>query len=109
MGFNWIFLNPIHPPGLSGSLYAVKDYFAINPLFYPESGQDPEAALRHFLEEADRRGIKVMLDLVLNHTAIDSPLVEEHPEWYAKEADGSIKHPGAIDPADATKVTIWGD
>ncbi len=109
MGFNWIFLNPIHPPGLSGSLYAIKDYFGINPLFHPESGEDPEAALAHFLKEAERRGLKVMLDLVINHTAIDSPLVEEHPEWYAKNEDGSIKNPGAIDPADATKVTVWGD
>ena len=52
MGFTWIFLNPILTPGLSGSLYAVKDYYGINPLFAPESGQDPEAALTHFLKEA---------------------------------------------------------
>jgi starch synthase (maltosyl-transferring) len=109
MGFNWVFLNPIHPPGLSGSLYAVKDYFSINSLFYPESGEEPEAALVHFLKEAERRGLKVMLDLVINHTAIDSPLVEQHPEWYARDEDGSIKNPGAIDPGDPSKVTIWGD
>jgi starch synthase (maltosyl-transferring) len=109
MGFTWVFLNPIHTPGLSGSLYAVKDYFGINPRFYPESGQDPKAALSHFLQEARRQGLKVMLDLVINHTAIDSPLVQEHPEWYAKDENGDIKHPGAIDPADATKVTVWGD
>lgn len=109
MGFTWVFLNPIHTPGLSGSLYAVKDYFGINPLFHPESGQDPDLALAHFLKAAERRGLKVMLDLVINHTAIDSPLVREHPEWYAKDEDGRIKHPGAIDPADATQVTVWGD
>ncbi|MEW6388691.1 MAG: alpha-amylase family glycosyl hydrolase [Thermodesulfobacteriota bacterium] len=109
MGFTWIYLNPIHTPGLSGSLYAVKDYFGINPLFYPESGEDPEEALRHFLQAAHRRGLQVMLDLVINHTAVDSPLVEEHPEWYAKDEEGRIKHPGAIDPADARKVTVWGD
>jgi starch synthase (maltosyl-transferring) len=109
MGFTWIFLNPINTPGLSGSLYAIKDYFSINPLFYPESGADPEAALVHFLKAARNRGLKVMLDLVINHTAIDSPLVKEHPEWYAKDDKGRIKHPGAIDPADATKVTVWGD
>jgi starch synthase (maltosyl-transferring) len=109
MGFTWIFLNPINTPGLSGSLYAVKDYYGLNPRFFPESGGDPEAALVHFLREAERRGLKVMLDLVINHTAIDSPLVTQHPEWYARDAAGKIKHPGAIDPADATKVTVWGD
>ena len=109
LGFTWIYLNPINTPGLSGSLYAVKDYFGINPLFCPEPGQDPEAALAHFLKEAQRLGLKVMLDLVINHTAIDSPLTQKHPEWYAKDENGKIKNPGAIDPADATKVTIWGD
>jgi 4-alpha-glucanotransferase len=109
LGFTWIYLNPIHTPGLSGSLYAVQDYFGINPLFQPESGKDPAAALAHFVKAAARRGLKVMLDLVINHTAIDSPLTKQHPEWYAKDEKGAIKHPGAIDPADATKVTVWGD
>ncbi len=109
LGFTWVFLNPIHTPGLSGSLYAVKDYFGINPLFWPASGRDPEAALRHFLKEAGRRGLRVMVDLVLNHTAIDSPLVTQHPEWYARDEDGEIRHPGAIDPADARRKTVWGD
>jgi len=109
MEFSWIFINPINTPGLSGSLYAVKDFYGLNPLFYPETGQDPEAALGRFVKAAEVRGLKVMLDLVINHTAIDSPLVTQHPEWYAKDDQGKIKHPGAIDPADATKVTIWGD
>ena len=109
MGFTWIFLNPINTPGLSGSLYAVKDYYAINPLLLPASGEDPETALIHFLKAAERRKLKVMLDLVINHTAIDSPLTVQHRDWYAKDEDGRIKHPGAIDPADATKVTVWGD
>ena len=109
MGFTWIYLNPIHTPGLSGSLYAVKDYFGINPLFTPEDGGDATTALGRFLKAAKRRGLKVMLDLVINHTAIDSPLTLEHPEWYAHDPDGRIKNPGAIDPADATKVTVWGD
>jgi starch synthase (maltosyl-transferring) len=109
MGFTWIYLNPIHPPGMSGSLYAVKDYFGINPLFYPPGKGDPEAALGHFLKAARSRGLKVMLDLVINHTAIDSPLVRTHPEWYAHNPDGSVKNPGAIDPANAQHVTVWGD
>jgi starch synthase (maltosyl-transferring) len=109
MGFTWIYLNPINTPGISGSLYAVKDYFAINPLFNPGSGEDPEKALAHFLAAAQRRKLKVMLDLVINHTAIDSPLTVQHPEWFARDEDGRIKNPSAIDPADATHITVWGD
>lgn len=109
MGFTWIYLNPISTTGLSGSLYAVKDYFSINPLFHPESGEDPDKALIHFLKAAKRRKLKVMLDLVINHTAIDAPLTVQHPEWYAKDEAGRIKNPSCIDPADATKITVWGD
>ncbi|MEJ2225513.1 MAG: alpha-amylase family glycosyl hydrolase, partial [Syntrophobacterales bacterium] len=109
MGFTWVFLNPITAPGLSGSLYAVKDYYALNPLFLAKKGADPEKALTHFLKAAERHNLKVMLDLVINHTAIDSPLTVQHREWYAQDEQGRIKNPSCIDPADATKVTVWGD
>ncbi len=109
MGFTWIYLNPISTPGLSGSLYAVKDYYAINPPLLPASGEDPEKALIRFLKAAERRKIRVMLDLVFNHTAIDSPLTVQHRDWFAADEDGRIKNPFAIDPADATKITVWGD
>jgi len=109
MGFTWVYLNPIQTPGLSGSLYAVKDHFGLNPLFHPESGEDPDQALVRFLKAAKRRRLQVMLDLVINHTAIDSPLTLQHPEWYAKDETGRIQNPSCIDPADATRVTVWGD
>ncbi len=109
MGFTWIYLNPINTPGLSGSLYAVKDYYAINPLLLPASGEDPEKALVRFLKAAERRNIRVTLDLVFNHTAIDSPLTVQHRDWFAVDEDGRIKNPSAIDPADTTKITVWGD
>lgn len=109
LGFNWIFVNPFHYPGFSGSLYAVKDYFAIHPLLAGDPGQDGFDRLKHFLDLARQRGLAVMMDLVINHTAIDSPLVTQHPEWYAKNPDGSIKNPSCIDPADTSKITVWGD
>ena len=31
MGFDWIYVNPFHYPGFSGSLYAVKDFYAAAP------------------------------------------------------------------------------
>ena len=32
--------------------------------------------------------VHLIIDLVANHTAWDSPLITEHPEWYVKDADG---------------------
>ncbi len=109
MHFDWIYLNPIHYPGFSGSLYAVKDYYRLHPLLIQGVEDDPFGALTAFCQQARDRGLAVMLDLVLNHTASDALLVEEHPEWYARNPDGSLKHPSCIDPADASRVTVWGD
>ena len=33
MQFDWVFLNPIHYPGFSGSLYAVKDPYRLHDRF----------------------------------------------------------------------------
>ncbi|MBB4314357.1 alpha-amylase family glycosyl hydrolase [Roseospira marina] len=109
MRFNWVYVNPIHYPGFSGSLYAVKDYHALHPLLDDGSGQPVDVQLRTMLDAAHSRGLKVMLDLVVNHTAKDSPWVEQHPDWYVREADGAVQSPFAIDPADTNNKTVWGD
>lgn len=112
MGFNWVFINPFHYPGFSGSLYAVKDYYRLNPLFQGDSRQSADALLGRFVAAARTHGLGVMMDLVINHTAKDSLLVDAHPQWFAHEADGSISSPFAADtdePDNVEKRTVWGD
>ena len=109
MNFNWIFLNPFHLPGASGSLYAVKDYYRLNPLFQGDDDRDAELVLRGFLQQAHSAGTAVMMDLVINHTAKDSPLVTEHREWFIHDADGSIRSPSAVHPDNPEDITIWED
>lgn len=41
-------------------------------------------------EAAHRKGLKVMLDVVYNHTSPDSVLAKSHPEWFFHKADGSL-------------------
>jgi starch synthase (maltosyl-transferring) len=109
MRFNWVFLNPFHETGASGSLYAVRDYYRLNPLFQDDHGEPADALLRGFLERAGEHKLAVMMDLVINHTARDSPLVAEHPQWYLHNPDGSVRSPGAVDPNDPKKVVVWRD
>jgi starch synthase (maltosyl-transferring) len=108
MGFGWLYLNPWHYPGFSGSLYAVKDFRRLNPMFVP-AGADPLSLepLREALARMNEMGIRPVMDLVVNHTSKDSPLVQEHPGWYEWE-NGEVKSPGARDP-DTGHVTVWGD
>lgn len=107
MDFDWIFVNPIQKPGNSGSLYSIVDYFEISPLFLdPQSRLSAEEQVRAFTHEAARRGMGVMIDLVINHCAYDSDLLREHPEWFFREHDGSIAHPFCME--NGHKV-VWQD
>ncbi|HAJ80482.1 MAG TPA: alpha-amylase [Fibrobacteres bacterium] len=110
MGFNWIYVNPFHEVGYSGSLYAIKNYYRLNQ-FFLKSGADPSDwhPLRKFVAACKTAGCSVMMDLVINHTAFDSVLVKTNPGWYRRDNEGKLVCPRAIDPANAANVTIWGD
>jgi starch synthase (maltosyl-transferring) len=109
MEFDWLYLNPWHYPGFSGSLYAVKEFRRLNPMFLP-AGADPMSLepLRDALAQVGALGMKPVMDLVVNHTSKDSPLIQEHPSWYVWE-NGEVKSPYAVDPNDPSKRTVWGD
>ena len=115
MNFDWIYINPINYPGFSGSDYAVKNYYQYHPLYVTGKldFENPEAhvekgnkLLKKVCQEAEKRGMKIMMDLVINHTAFDSPLSKEHPDWYERDNDGQLIHPGALD---GEKWVEWKD
>jgi glycosidase len=92
LGVTILWLMPIHPlgekmkKGTIGSPYAVRDYFAINPAY------GTEADLKRLVAEAHKRNLKVIIDLVANHTAWDSVMMA-HPEYYKQDANGKIIPP----------------
>jgi starch synthase (maltosyl-transferring) len=107
MGFEWVFVNPIQRLGASSSLYSILDSFSFNPaLLDVASSAAPEEQVRRMLSQAQDAGLKVMIDLVVNHCAIDSPLTREHPEWFVREPNGRIAN--ASCQHDRKKV-VWKD
>ena len=78
LGVDVVWLMPIHPRGekmrfgVCGSPYSVKDFRAINPAYGTEADFD------RLVREVHARGMKLMLDIVYNHTSQDSVLVQEH-------------------------------
>ena len=109
MGFNAVYVNPFHYAGFSGSLYAVKDYYRLDPRFRGEEPANDDVLLRQFTEAARGHGLRVVMDLVVNHTSKDSELVATHPQWFTRDARGNIVSPYATDPADPRTKTVWGD
>jgi len=92
LGVTILWLMPIHPlgqekkKGTIGSPYAVRDYYAINPDY--GTAED----LKRLVREAHARGLKVIIDIVANHTSWDSVLMK-HPEYYKHDAQGNITYP----------------
>src|ERR1051325_3417990 len=92
LGVTILWLMPIHPigqekkKGTIGSPYAVRDYYAINP----DYGTADD--LKRLIREAHARGLKVIIDIVANHTSWDSVLMK-HPEFYKHDAQGHITYP----------------
>jgi starch synthase (maltosyl-transferring) len=108
MGFNAIFVNPFHLPGFSGSLYSIKDYYRINPVLVSKtSSKAPLDQLRDVVATAHDMGLQMIMDLVINHTAVDSPLIRKHPDWYLRNPDGSVVNPSVWEGDKL--VTVWGD
>lgn len=92
LGVDVLWLMPIHPmgklkaKGTLGSPYAVRDYDAIDPAY----GTPDD--LKQLVAAAHKRGMKVFIDIVANHTSWDSVLMQ-HPDWYRHDASGRIVPP----------------
>ena len=94
-GITTIWLMPIHPVGVKnrkgtlGSPYAVQDYYGINPEFGTLDD------FKKLLATVHGHGMKLIIDLVANHTSWDSKLITDHPEWFTKNGKGEIVAPNA--------------
>ncbi|MDH5527435.1 MAG: alpha-amylase [Nitrospirota bacterium] len=106
MGFNHLYFNPVSYPGFSGSLYSVKNHYGFHPMLAPEGDKAAGRALAELLKRMRGTGLTPMMDLVINHTAIDCPLIEHHPNWYAHDANGRVERPGALHDGHWVE---WGD
>ncbi|HSO07362.1 MAG TPA: maltose alpha-D-glucosyltransferase [Pelomicrobium sp.] len=81
LGVNTIWLLPFYPSPLRDDGYDIADYHGV----HPDYGK--LADFRQFVREAHRRGLKVITELVVNHTS------DQHP-WFqaARRAErGSSK------------------
>ncbi len=92
LGVTVLWLMPVHPvgklksKGTVGSPYAAQDYYALNPDY------GTKADLQKLVSEAHKRGLKVIIDVVLNHTAWDSVLMK-NPAFYTRNDKGEIIPP----------------
>ena len=89
LGVDILWLMPIHPigevnrKGSVGSPYAIRDYRAVNP----DMGTVED--LQHLVGECHKRGMRLIIDVVYNHTSPDSVLAHDHPEFFLRDENGN--------------------
>lgn len=82
LGIDIIYLMPIHEigevnrKGTFGSPYSCKDYFSISP----DLGNEED--LKSLINKTHELGMKIILDMVFNHTSRDNVLLNEHEDYY---------------------------
>ena len=92
LGVTVLWLMPVHPigrekvKGTIGSPYAVKDYYGVNPDYGTKDD------LKRLIAEAHKRNLKVIIDIVANHTAWDSVMMK-NPDFYTHDKAGNIVPP----------------
>jgi starch synthase (maltosyl-transferring) len=105
MGFNVLYLPPIHPIGVSyrkgknntveaadgdvGSPWAIGAEDGGHTAIHSDLGT--EADFDYLLGRVKDGGMELAMDIAFQ-CAPDHPWVKEHPEWFKKRADGSIQY-----------------
>ena len=82
LGVDIIYLMPIHEIGIKnrkgtwGSPYAIKDYYSIS------GDLGTKEDFISLINATHKMGMKIIMDMVFNHTSPDSIVLEQHPEYY---------------------------
>lgn len=90
LGATLIQLLPVNPIGEKdrlgtwGSPYSISHYMKINP----DMGTEDD--YKALCKRAHELGLKVIQDVVFNHTSKDSILLSQHPDFYMHDKDGNL-------------------
>ena len=88
LGVDILWLMPIYPRGATmHSPYVSMNFRDVNPDY------GTVADLKAFVSRAHELGMKVWLDWVPNHVAVENPWVTSHPEYFTKDDKGQMIHP----------------
>jgi starch synthase (maltosyl-transferring) len=105
MGFDVLYLPPIHPigrahrkgpnndpkarPGDLGSPWAIGSREGGHTALHPKLGTIGD--FRRLVEKARSRGLEIAMDLAFQ-CAPDHPWVKEHPQWFRQRPDGTVQY-----------------
>lgn len=105
LGFDVLYLTPIHPvgrtnrkgknnavmaePGDVGSFYATGNEHGGHDAIEPQLGTLDD--FRDLVSACHRHGMEIALDIAIQCSP-DHPWLKQHPEWFKRRPDGSIRY-----------------
>lgn len=99
LGVDYIYLLPIHEigqlqkKGQLGCPYSIKDYYSVNH----EYGTIDD--FKSLVSAIHKKDMKIIIDIVFNHTSHDSIMLEEYNDFYYKNKNGEL----------ANRIGDWWD
>ncbi len=112
LGVTCLWLNPIHPSPQRDNGYDISDYYGIDPRL-GSLGDFTELAV-----QARQRGIRLLLDLVVNHTSNEHPWFvsarndpdSPYRDWYVwSDAEPPDRRQGIVFPGEQTETWTWDE
>jgi len=112
LGITCLWLNPIHPSPLRDGGYDVADFYGVHPRL-GSLGDFADLTLR-----AAQRGVRIVLDLVVNHTSDQHPWFQsarsspESPyrDWYVwSDTEPADRRQGIVFPGEQTETWTYDD
>jgi maltose alpha-D-glucosyltransferase/alpha-amylase len=112
LGVTTLWLNPIHPSPRRDAGYDVSDFYGVDPAI----GTLGDFA--DLVHQAANRGLRVMIDLVVNHTSDQHPWFQsarsspESPyrDWYVwADTEPSDRRQGIVFPGEQKETWTWDD
>jgi maltose alpha-D-glucosyltransferase/alpha-amylase len=110
LGVTCLWLNPVHPSPRRDDGYDITDFYGVHPRI---------GTLGDFAElvhQAGNRGLRVMIDLVVNHTSDEHPWFasacssRESPyrDWYVwSDTEPADRRQGMVFPGEQTETWTW--
>ena len=110
LGVTTLWLNPIHPTPGRDDGYDVTDYYGV----HPRVGSLGDMA--ELIHEAGNRGLRVVIDLVVNHTSDEHPWFvsarsspdSPYRDWYVwSQEEPADRFEGMVFPGEQSETWSW--
>jgi starch synthase (maltosyl-transferring) len=103
LGFDHLLIAPPFAIEAQGSVFATADHARF------QDGRTAEEALNALAQECRQRGLRLLMDVVLDRVAGSHPLVKQHPELFDRAGDAALDPRASFDAHGLAEARFTAD